>query len=70
MRFSRNAHAAAFFFIGGAIFALGILLLLIKLVILLAWYAAGAIAVAGLALMMIGMALVLRRQPRKHEIEN
>ena len=70
MRFSRNAHAAAFFFIGGATFALGILLLLIKLVILLAWYAAGAIAVAGLALMMIGMALAPQRQPRKYEIKD
>ena len=70
MRFTRNAYAASLFFLGGALFALGILLLLIKLMILLAWYAAGAIALAGLGLMVIGMAVSSWRPRRKYEVEN
>ena len=44
--------------VGGSVcLALGILLLLVKLLIALAWYASGAIMLAGLVLLAIGHAL-------------
>ena len=42
---------------GGLALGLGVLLLLVKLVIALAWYASGAIALAGLILLAVGYAI-------------
>ena len=39
---------------GTAVLALGIMLLLIKLVMYMAWYAGGVIAAAGLLMLLIG----------------
>ncbi len=44
-------------FAGGSLVALGIVLLLVKLLIFVAYYAAGAIAVIGLMLLGIGWLL-------------
>jgi hypothetical protein len=40
---------------GGLLLALGILLLLVRLLVLLAWYAAGAVALAGLIILLAGI---------------
>lgn len=40
---------------GGLLLALGILLLLVRLLMLLAWYAAGAVALAGLIILLAGI---------------
>ncbi len=45
--------------VGGGVLAFGILLVLIKLLITLAWHYAGAIVLAGLILLIIGF--ILRR---------
>lgn len=42
---------------GSALLGLGILLLLVKLLIALAWFASGAIALAGLVLLGVGYLL-------------
>ncbi len=57
MRITRNLYAAAFLFVGGGVFALGFLLLLVKLLVLVAWHAAWIIAASGLALMLVGVAV-------------
>ena len=44
-------------FAGGSLVALGIILLLVKLLIFVAYYAAGAIALAGLVLLGVGWLL-------------
>jgi len=43
---------------GAIALAVGLLLLIIRLVIFLAWYVAGAIAAAGALLLLIGMILL------------
>jgi hypothetical protein len=40
---------------GGLLLALGILLLLVRLLMLLAWYAAGAVALAGVVMLLAGI---------------
>lgn len=40
---------------GGLLLALGILLLLVRLLMLLAWFAAGAVALAGLIILLAGI---------------
>ena len=40
---------------GGLLLALGILLLLVRLLMLLAWFAAGAVALAGLIMLLAGI---------------
>ena len=57
MRLARNVYAALSFFVGGAIFALGMLLLLIKLLVWLSWYVVGILTLAGLGMMVLGVAL-------------
>ena len=42
---------------GSALLGLGILLLLVKLLIALAWYASGAIALGGVVLLVVGYLL-------------
>jgi len=46
---------------GSFCFVLGVLLLLVKLLMALAWYASGAILLAGLVLILIGWLLGGRR---------
>ncbi len=62
MRMRHASVAARLVIIGSAFFSLGIFLLLVKLVILLAWFAAGIIALVGLVLMLIGFFLGKRRR--------
>ncbi len=50
---------------GGLLLALGILLLLLRLLVLLAWYAAGAFALGGLILLLAGIVWEDLRRGRK-----
>jgi len=51
----RRSVPAALKLWGGLLLALGILLLLVRLLVLLAWYAAGAVALAGLIVLLAGI---------------
>ncbi len=51
----RRSVPAALKLWGGLLLALGILLLLVRLLVLLAWYAAGAVALAGLIILLAGI---------------
>ena len=51
----RRSVPAALKLWGGLVLALGILLLLVKLLVVLAWYAAGAVALAGLIILLAGI---------------
>lgn len=51
----RRSVPAALKLWGGLLLALGILLLLVRLLMLLAWYAAGAVALAGLIILLAGI---------------
>ena len=42
---------------GGGILALGVLLLLLKLLVLVAWYGAGIIALAGGIMLIVGVVM-------------
>ena len=57
MRFdgSRRSVPATLKLLGGLVLALGIVLLLIRLLMLLAWYAAGAVALVGLIMLLAGI---------------
>ena len=70
MRFSRLDTAGSFVFLGGATFALGLALGLIKLLMMLAWYAWAVICMAGLVLMLLGTVFSRRRRRRSNEIED
>ena len=51
----RRSVPAALKLWGGLLLALGILLLLVRLLVLLAWYAAGAVALAGVIMLLAGI---------------
>ena len=57
MRFYRPRRSvpAALKLWGGLVLALGIVLVLIRLLMLLAWYAGGAVAVVGLIMLLSGI---------------
>jgi len=57
MRFDgpRRSVPAALKLWGGLVLALGMVLLLIRLLMLLAWYAAGAVALVGLIVLLAGI---------------
>ena len=59
MGWRRFQFAQSLMFTGGGILALGILLVLIKLMMFIAWYAAGAVVLAGAMMFLTG--LILRR---------
>ena len=58
------------FALGIVLLALGLLLLFVKLIIFLAWYAAGFIALAGLILLIIAWLLAGRKRDDSDEIED
>jgi ABC-type bacteriocin/lantibiotic exporter with double-glycine peptidase domain len=70
MHMGRGGYAAMLLLIGGLLFALGILLLMVRLMMWLAWTASGAITVAGLVLLAIGALLAKPARGRRDEIEN
>jgi hypothetical protein len=55
MNWDRLGFSRSMVVLGSGILGLGVLLLLIKLVIFLAWFAAGIIAGVGLVMFLIGM---------------
>jgi len=57
MKSDRLAFSRMLVLSGGALLGLGIVLLLVKLLMAVAWYASGAIALSGLALLLIGYLL-------------
>jgi len=70
MRMGRGGYAAMLLLVGGLLFALGIGLLLVRLMMWLAWTASGAITVAGLILLLAGVLLAKPARGRRDEIEN
>ena len=61
----RRSVPAALKLWGGLLLALGILLLLVRLLVLLAWYAAGAVALAGAMMLLAGIVWQDIRRGRK-----
>lgn len=61
-RFDLGSPAGKLVVFGGVVLALGLMLLVVKLIIFLAWYAAGIIALAGLILLAIGWLLSSKRK--------
>ncbi|MDP7163132.1 MAG: hypothetical protein QF577_07670 [Phycisphaerae bacterium] len=57
MSFRRYRWARSMILAGSGLLLLGIILLLVKLTMILAWHAAGAVALAGLVFLLIGLML-------------
>ena len=55
MNWDRLEFSRSMVVLGSGLLGLGVLLLMIKLVVFLAWYAAGVIAGVGLLMFLIGM---------------
>ena len=58
MAWTRFDLARSLIVAGTPVFLLGVFLLLIKLLMMFAWYAAGVIALSGLVLLVIGLLLL------------
>lgn len=54
MSYRRFNLASSLIVAGGSMLAIGIILLMVKILITLAWYAAGAIALVGLLMLSLG----------------
>jgi len=70
VRFSRNRTAAALFFTGAGLVGLGVLLLVVKIVMLLAAYAAVPMLAVGMILVIAGVLLARREAPDADDIED
>jgi len=57
MSFIRYRWARSMILAGSGLLLLGIILLLVKLTMILAWHAAGAVALVGLLFLLIGLML-------------
>jgi len=57
MNMNRIFFAQSLIIAGGSVLTLGVFLLLIKLVMLIAWYAAGIVALVGLVVLLVGFLL-------------
>ena len=68
MMIRRMSFGSKLVILGGLVLAVGIMLLLVKLVMWLAWFAE-TVALAGLVTLVVGM-LLTGRKSRKHESED